>query len=66
MTSVTDAWRTAIFHVTVMAEWNWNATKAEKQNQYAVASESINNLRDITPDAAYIVSPRFSFGPSVS
>lgn len=55
-TSVTDAWRESIYHVTVVAEWNWNATIAEKRAQYDLASRSIDNLRKITPDAAYLVS----------
>lgn len=56
MTSVNDAWRTSLFHVTVVASWNWNATKAEKQGQYSLVSTAAGNLRAITPDAAYLVS----------
>lgn len=55
MTSVTDAWRTSIYHITVVSTWNWNATAAEKTSQYKLVSNSINNLRNITPDAAYVV-----------
>jgi len=58
MTSVTDAWRTSIFHITVVTKWNWNATKPEKQRQYTLASNAIDNLREITPDAAYVVSTK--------
>lgn len=54
-TSVTEAWRSSLYHVTVVSEWNWNATTAEKVNQYTLASSSIDNLRRITPDAAYLV-----------
>ena len=61
-TSVNDAWRTSLFHVTVIASWNWNATKAEKLGQYRLASKAADNLRSITPDAAYLVSRiRFNF-----
>ena len=52
-TSVTDAWRTAIYHITVVSEWGWNATRTEKSTQYQLASDSIDHLRAITPDAAY-------------
>jgi hypothetical protein len=58
MTSVTDAWRTSIFHITVVTQWNWNATKADKKRQYTLASSAIDNLRRITPDAAYLVSTK--------
>jgi hypothetical protein len=58
MTSVTDAWRTSIFHITVVTQWNWNATKADKKRQYTLASGAIDNLRRITPDAAYLVSTK--------
>ncbi|KAF9012665.1 hypothetical protein BDQ17DRAFT_1420025 [Cyathus striatus] len=34
--------------------WNWNATAEEKKGHYDTASESIDNLRRITPDAAYL------------
>ncbi|KAF9072912.1 hypothetical protein BDP27DRAFT_1319624 [Rhodocollybia butyracea] len=52
-TSVTEAWRSSIYHITAVSSWNWDATKEEKKNSYAKASASIDNLRRITPDAAY-------------
>lgn len=55
-TSVTEAWRSSLYHVTVVASWGWNATEAEKRAGYDRASASIDRLRRITPDAAYIVS----------
>jgi hypothetical protein len=55
-TSVTDAWRQSLYHVTVVSTWNWNATAQEKKAGYDAASNSIDNLRKITPDAAYLVS----------
>jgi hypothetical protein len=55
-TSVTDAWRESVYHITVVSPWNWNATKQEKKAGYEAASNSIDNLRNITPDAAYLVS----------
>jgi hypothetical protein len=60
-TSVTPAWRTSIFHITLVTEWNWNATTSQKQGQYALASKAIDNLRAITPDAAYVVGLRFTY-----
>lgn len=54
-TSVTEAWRSSLYHVTVISPWNWNATTEEKRQNYKRASESIDNLRRITPDAAYLV-----------
>lgn len=55
-TSVTDAWRQSVYHVTVVSAWNWNATEQEKIAHYETASNAIDNLRRITPDAAYLVS----------
>jgi len=42
--------------VVAVSQWNWNATVAEKKAQYKLASQSIDNLRRITNDAAYLVS----------
>lgn len=56
MTSVTDAWHSSLYHVTVVRHWSWNATIQEKKAQYGRVGKSINNLRNITPDAAYVVS----------
>lgn len=64
-TSVTDAWRTSIYHITVVASWNWNATTADKTGQYTLVSNAIDNLRNITPDAAYVVCADFTLCPSV-
>lgn len=54
-TSVTEAWRDSLYHVTLVTTWNWNATKEEKASQYGLASDAVDNLRRITPDAAYVV-----------
>ncbi|TFK34792.1 hypothetical protein BDQ12DRAFT_612887 [Crucibulum laeve] len=53
-TSVTDVWRSSLYHVTVVSPWNWNATLAEKKAGYDTASKAIDNLRKITPEAAYL------------
>lgn len=55
-TSVTEAWRDSVYHITTVSPWNWNATLAEKKAHYKLASSSIDHLRAITPDAAYLVS----------
>jgi hypothetical protein len=44
-----------LYHVTLPSPWNWNATLAEKQSHYDAVSQSVANLRKITPDAAYQV-----------
>ncbi|KAJ7441526.1 hypothetical protein B0H11DRAFT_2163146 [Mycena galericulata] len=51
---VTDAWRSSVYHVTTVASWEWNATATEKRAAYHSASSAIDNLRRITPDAAYL------------
>ncbi|KAJ7934232.1 hypothetical protein B0H13DRAFT_2227291 [Mycena leptocephala] len=53
-TSVTDAWRSSVYHVTATSSWAWNATISEKRAAYRSASNAIENLRRITPDAAYL------------
>ncbi|PFH45424.1 hypothetical protein AMATHDRAFT_71699 [Amanita thiersii Skay4041] len=53
-TSVTEKWRTSVYHVTVVAPWKWNATKKEIRARYTDASRSIDALRKITEDAAYV------------
>ncbi|KAG6916181.1 hypothetical protein DXG01_008111 [Tephrocybe rancida] len=55
-TSVTDAWRSSVYHVTVVSPWEWDATAKEKLGNYTAVSRSIDHLRKITPDAAYLVS----------
>lgn len=54
-TSVTEAWRDAVYHITLVESWGWNATKADMIDQYETARKAIGYLRDITPDAAYSV-----------
>ena len=52
---MTEAWRNSVYHVTLIAPWNYNATLEEKSTQYGLASSAIDNLRKITPTAAYSV-----------
>lgn len=60
MTSVTDAWRSSIYHVTVAVSWSWNATIEDKKAQYSLASSAMDDLRKLTPDAAYVVRTKWS------
>ncbi|KAJ7017040.1 hypothetical protein C8F04DRAFT_484826 [Mycena alexandri] len=53
-TSVTDAWRHSVYHVTAVASWVWDATTTEKKAAYHSVSSAIDNLRNITADAAYL------------
>jgi hypothetical protein len=55
-TSVTPAWREALYHVTSMGMWNWNATKQDIMGVYDRTSQLMDNVRKVTPDAAYLVS----------
>jgi hypothetical protein len=55
-TSVTPAWREALYHVTSMGMWNWNATKQDIMGVYDRTSRLMDNVRKVTPDAAYLVS----------
>ncbi|THV03671.1 FAD-binding domain-containing protein [Dendrothele bispora CBS 962.96] len=52
-TSVTEAWRNSLYHVTLTSNWNWDATSEDKRGRYKSASSSADKLRRITPDAAY-------------
>jgi len=55
-TSVTEAWRDSLYHITVTSTWNWNSTLEDKKNHYRTAAKSLDKLRKITPDAAYSAS----------
>ncbi|KAI0797160.1 FAD-binding domain-containing protein [Abortiporus biennis] len=52
-TSVTDAWRTSLWHITTETHWTWNSTLQEKTAAFATAAKTVERLRAITPDAAY-------------
>lgn len=54
-TSVTEAWRDSVYHITLVTSWGWNATRAEMKEKYETSGRAINYLREITPDAAYSV-----------
>ncbi|KAJ7754480.1 FAD-binding domain-containing protein [Mycena metata] len=52
-TSVTPAWRTAIWHVVAEGGWDGAMPVADEQAAYTGISGAANYLRAITPDAAY-------------
>jgi len=52
---VTEAWRNSFYHVSVITNWNWNATQADMIAAYAKSAKAIEKLRNITPDASYLV-----------
>ncbi|KAJ7146875.1 hypothetical protein C8R44DRAFT_579114, partial [Mycena epipterygia] len=53
-TSVTPAWRQAVYHVTSMGMWNWNATRAEVRGVYERTGKLMDYVRAVTPDGAYL------------
>ncbi|KAK1236221.1 hypothetical protein PQX77_000542 [Marasmius sp. AFHP31] len=53
-TSVNEAWRSSVYHITVISTWNWNATTEDKRRAYKAVTRSMDFLRDLTPDAAYL------------
>ncbi|ESK89354.1 isoamyl alcohol oxidase [Moniliophthora roreri MCA 2997] len=53
-TSVTEAWRSSLYHITLISPWNWNATIEDKRKAYANVSKAVGYLKALTPDAAYV------------
>jgi hypothetical protein len=53
--SVHDAWRTAIFHVTLVATFNYDASPADMAAVYKLTDRAIDYVRRLTPNAAYSV-----------
>ncbi|KAK7056430.1 hypothetical protein VNI00_002985 [Paramarasmius palmivorus] len=53
-TSVTEAWRSSLYHITLISSWNWNATVEEKRKSYADVTKSVSYLKAVTPNAAYL------------
>jgi hypothetical protein len=53
--SVHDAWRTAIFHVTLVATFNYDASPAAMAAVYKLTDRAIDYVRRLTPNAAYSV-----------
>ncbi|KAJ7359197.1 FAD-binding domain-containing protein [Mycena albidolilacea] len=52
-TSVTEAWRTAIWHAVAEGGWDGAAPVADEKAAYTGIGQAVNFLRAITPDAAY-------------
>ncbi|KAJ7589809.1 FAD-binding domain-containing protein [Mycena floridula] len=54
-TSLTDAWRSSIWHYFSSKFWNFDTTLAQRKTIYANHSAAIQGLRDITPTSgAYV------------
>jgi hypothetical protein len=54
-TSVTEAWRTAIWHTVAEGGWDAAVPVADEKAAYTGIANAISYLRAITPDAAYQV-----------
>ncbi|KAF8435773.1 FAD-binding domain-containing protein [Boletus edulis BED1] len=48
-TSVTDAWRSSLWHVAIADFWNYNTTYGQREQIYASATRSMAPLRALTP-----------------
>ncbi|KAF8885912.1 FAD-binding domain-containing protein [Mucidula mucida] len=48
-TSVTDAWRRSLWHITSSASWSFNTTTDTKIRAYQGLTKKMDTLRDITP-----------------
>ncbi|KAI9566290.1 FAD-binding domain-containing protein [Boletus coccyginus] len=48
-TSVTDAWRSSLWHVVIAEFWNYNTTYEQREQIYASTSRSMTALRALTP-----------------
>lgn len=48
-TSVTPAWRSAVWHVVSLIDWPWDGRVEGAKAAYAKAADVINPLRDLTP-----------------
>ena len=60
-TSVTCAWRDAVFHVTLVAPWGFNSTMEERERKYSDVTTAAGVLREITPVGAYGVRGFYMF-----
>ncbi|KAF8586167.1 FAD-binding domain-containing protein [Ramaria rubella] len=55
--ALNPAWRSAVFHVTAVTPWNWNASRAEMRERYETAGRAVEGLRKLTggeEGAAYV------------
>jgi hypothetical protein len=50
-------WRDAIFHVTLVKAWNFDARADEVAGVYRLVDDAIAHVRRITPAVAYVVRP---------
>jgi hypothetical protein len=54
-TAMHPGWRDAIFHVTLVRTWNFDASANEVAGAYRIADDAIDHVRRITPAVAYLV-----------
>jgi hypothetical protein len=57
-TAMHPGWRDAIFHVTLVRTWNFDASADEVAGAYRLADDAIAHVRHITPAVAYVVRCR--------
>jgi len=50
-TSVTPAWRSAIWHVILGGSWEFNSSLTDKQDQFALVTNTTQILRDLAPNS---------------
>ncbi|KAI0777346.1 FAD-binding domain-containing protein [Trametes elegans] len=50
-TSVTPAWRAAIWHISIKVQFSWNNTLEDRRQLYETHEEHIQQFRDLTPDS---------------
>ncbi|KAF7335255.1 hypothetical protein MSAN_02336000 [Mycena sanguinolenta] len=53
-TSVTPAWRNALWQIGGYSTWQFNATVPEIHIQFQIASNTIQLLRNITPSSGFL------------
>ncbi|KAF9033033.1 FAD-binding domain-containing protein [Hymenopellis radicata] len=62
-TSVTPAWRDALWHVIFAITMPWNATAEQKQDWFNVVQNASQPLRDLTPDSGAYLNEAFIYEP---
>jgi len=63
-TSVTPAWYSAAWHVTVSGTWSFNATLQQKEAVYASLTKSVNVMRALTPNSGAYQNEADVFEPN--
>ncbi|CAE6541701.1 unnamed protein product [Rhizoctonia solani] len=65
-TSVTSAWRGAVWHALAFASWSWDAGIEEAKNGYLRANSAMNPLRAITPGSGAYQNEADVYEPNAS